>query len=212
MAKKELLFVLGVVLLFSFNTNAGERLEFKKEDIEFAQSIADKSRQISMSAIKEEWLKLQEMQGGTSLDLLTSDKREPEHGLKIFVSSSMGKELLKNYIKQAKAYKATLVFNGLPEGSWRKLAELVYDITGGDEEAVSIQIDDLAFTEYGITSVPAIVLHNESSVFEQDGSDTAPVFDKVTGNIGIKRALELMVEKGELSTLAAQVLEEAKAK
>jgi len=218
MAKKELLLVLGLMLLFSFNTKAEERLEFKKEDMEFANDLANTSRQISMSAIKKEWVKLQEMQRSqtdqseTGLDLLTSNQRQEGAGVKIFVSSSMGKSLLKTYLMQAKAYKATLVFNGLPGGSWRKLSELVYEITGGDEEAVAMQIDDLAFAEYDITSVPAIVLQKEVSVFEQDGSDATPVFDKVTGNIGVKRALELMVEKGELSTLAAQVLEEAKTK
>jgi len=218
MAKKELLLVLGLMLLFSFNTKAEERLEFKKEDMEFANDLANTSRQISMSAIKKEWVKLQEMQRSqtdqseTGLDLLTSNQRQEGAGVKIFVSSSMGNSLLKTYLMQAKAYKATLVFNGLPGGSWRKLSELVYEITGGDEEAVAMQIDDLAFAEYDITSVPAIVLQKEVSVFEQDGSDATPVFDKVTGNIGVKRALELMVEKGELSTLAAQVLEEAKTK
>lgn len=218
MAKKKLLFVLGLMLSFSINTRAEERFEFKKEDMEFAKNLADSSRQISMSAIKEEWLKLQEMQRNqtdqseTGLDLLTSNQRQVGAGVKIFVSSSMGKSLLKTYLMQAKAYKATLIFNGLPGGSWRKLSELVYEITGGEEEGIAMQIDDLAFAEYDITSVPAIVLQKEVSVFEQDGSDTTPVFDKVTGNIGVKRALELMVEKGELSTLAAQVLEEAKTK
>lgn len=221
MAKKELLFVLNLMLLFSFNTKAEERFEFKKEDMEFAKELASQSRQISMSAIKEEWLKLQTMQqskngennqmGQTGLDELLPGKiGYSEYELKIFVSSSMGKELLKNYLSQAKRYKATLVFNGLPGGSWRKLSELVYEVTGGDEEGVSMQIDDLAFAEYGITSVPSFVLAKEKGVFEERGDDEfeRPSFDKVTGNIGIRRALEEIVAKGELSMLAAKILEE----
>ena len=221
MAKKELLFVLNLMLLFGFNTKAEERFEFKKEDMEFAKELASQSRQISMSAIKEEWLKLQQMQqskkggndqmGQTGLNGLSQGRMGySEYELKIFVSSSMGKELLKNYLSQAKRYKATLVFNGLPGGSWRKLSELVYQVMGGDEEGVSMQIDDLAFVEYGITSVPSFVLAKEKGVFEERGDDEfeRPSFDKVTGNIGIRRALEEMREKGELSMLAAKILEE----
>ena len=221
MAKKELLFVLNLTLLFGFNTKAEERFEFKKKDMEFAKELASQSRQISMGAIKEEWLKLQQMQqskkggndqmGQTGLNGLSQGRMGySEYELKIFVSSSMGKELLKNYLNQAKRYKATLVFNGLPGGSWRKLSELVYEVTGGEEGGVSMQIDDLAFVEYGITSVPSFVLAKEKGVFEERGDDEfeRPSFDKVTGNIGIRRALEEMREKGELSMLAAKILEE----
>ena len=73
-----------------------------------------------------------------------------------------------------------------------------------------MQIDDLAFVEYGITSVPSFVLAKEKGVFEERGDNEfeLPSFDKVTGNIGIRRALEEIVAKGELSMLAAKILEE----
>ena len=222
MAQEKLLPILILLLLFGLNSQAEERFEFKKEDIEFAKGLAAKSRQISMNAIKEKWLELQQIQqskngenGELVLDELLPDRMGYlEHELKIFVSSSMGKELLKNYLNQAKRYKATLVFNGLPLGSWRKLSELVYEVTGGDEEGVSMQIDDLALKEYGITSVPSFVLAKEKGVFEEGADDEhgGASFDKVIGNIGIRRALEQMVENGELSMLAAKILEEAKSK
>ena len=121
---------------------------------------------------------------------------------------------VKNYLNQAKNYKAILVFNGLPSGSWHKLSELVYEVTGGDEEGVAMQINDLAFTEYGITSVPTFVLSKENGVFEEGAGDEHQLasFDKVIGNIGIRRALEDMVAKGELSNIAAKILEEARSK
>jgi type-F conjugative transfer system pilin assembly protein TrbC len=225
MAQEKLLPVLILLLLFSFNTKAEGRFEFKKEDMEFAKELAATSRKISMTAIKEEWVKLQQMQQSrngengqidqTGLDeLLTYGDGYFGYELKIFVSSSMGKELLKNYLNQAKRYKATLVFNGLPGGSWRKLSELVYEITGGNEEGVSMQIDDLAFAEYGVNSVPAFVLAKEKGVFEEGADDDvdSKAFDKVIGNIGIRRALEEMVAKGELSTHASKILERAQSK
>ena len=47
-------------------------------------------------------------------------------------------------------------------------------------------------------------------MFEEKGDDEfeRPSFDKVIGNIGIRRALEEMREKGELSMLAEKILEE----
>jgi hypothetical protein len=144
MAQKKLLFFLILLLLFSFAALAEEGLVFKKEDMNFAEQIARKSRQITMSVIAEKWLELQKMlqSKGAENDQPSFDELLPSnvglsgHELKIFVSNSMGKELLKHYLIQAKKYKATLVFNGLPGGSWRKLSELVYEITGESEEGV----------------------------------------------------------------------------
>ena len=92
---------------------------FKQEDMDFAQRFARRSRQISMVAIKEKWQELQQQiqtsEGG--LDNIEEACQVGSHTLRVFVSSSMNKQLLKNYIEQAKRYKAVLVFNGLPNGS-----------------------------------------------------------------------------------------------
>ncbi len=104
MAQEKLLPLLILMIMFCLNTKAEERFEFKKEDIEFAKDLASKSRQISMNAIKEKWLELQQMQQNkkgkndqVGLDELLTDRIEySEYELKIFVSNSMGKELLKN--------------------------------------------------------------------------------------------------------------------
>jgi conjugal transfer pilus assembly protein TrbC len=104
--------------------------------------------------------------------------------------------LLKNYLEQSKKYAGTLVFRGLPDGSWRKLSELVYEITEGRDEDTAIQIDDIAFSEFGISSVPTFVLVKEEDVFASNSSEVkSKEFIKVSGNIGIKRALEMMHEE-----------------
>lgn len=210
MAQKELLFFLVLMLTFALNTGASERFEFKKEDMDFAQDFARRSRQISMLAIKKKWQDLQE-QTRTSEDNLDSieSSLKTSHTLRVFVSSSMSKQLLKNYIEQAKKYKAVLVFNGLPNGSWRELAELIYQITGGTAENTAVQLDDISFKEYGITSVPSFVLSSEEDVFNQ--ADQLQ-YDKVVGNIGIKRALEEMLKHGDLSEVAGKILNEARLK
>jgi len=79
---------------------------------------------------------------------LDFDVRE-ESGVtfRIFVSNGMSKNLLKSYVKLAKKYNAILVFNGLPNGSWHKLSQLVTEISGDKPELVALQIDDEAFAK-----------------------------------------------------------------
>lgn len=212
MAQEKLLFILVLLLFFSSNAKAQREFEFSKSDLEFASSISQIARQSSMSAIKEKWRELLAMRASsqanqsesgvadTELDFI----RQPTKLVKIFVSSSMPKELLKNYLEQAKKYKATLVFRGLQDGSWRKTSELIYEITGGKDEGASIQLDDMAFNQYSVTSVPTFVLVNEKDVFEASGrADDEAEFDKVIGNVGIKRALELMASGGDNQDTAA---------
>ncbi len=216
MAQKKLLPVLVLLLLFGSNASANEQFEFNKSDLEFANNISQIARQSSMSAIKEKWQELLAMREGNKTNqkgLNISDDTEldsllkPSASLKVFVSSSMPKELLKTYLEQAKKYNATLVFRGLPEGSWRGLSELVYELTDGKDEGASIQLDDLAFSQYEVTSVPTFVLVNEKDVFEASGmADDEAEFDKVSGNIGIRRALEMMGSQGDNQDIAAMRL------
>jgi len=225
MAQKKLLLLL-VLMLFCGNaiatpskeqdeTCCNARFEFKKEDLEYAKDIRKRSMQMNMPTIKKKWYELQEMLGldvnqardgiesasSDDLDDLTSDT-----SLRIFVSSSMSMNLLKSYAKSAKKYNAILVFQGLPSGSWRKLSDLVSEISGNDNNAIAMQIDDEAFKKFDITNVPSFVLAKEEDVFSENPKIT---FDKVTGSIGIKKALELFKDHGELAEIAQDRLIEA---
>ena len=129
--------------------------------------------------------------------------------LKVFISSSMGLELLKTYVRQAKRYGGVLVFNGLPDNSWVKLNKTVTEIVG-DEEGVGIQIDPEEFDRFNIKTVPAFVLIKEADLItgtSEEPAEDKVIYDKVTGNIGIETALRLFAEKGELSLEAEAKLE-----
>lgn len=199
-----------------------EQFDLAKNDTEFVLDITENSRQMTLSAIKAKWLELKKMlqgskskestqhntQGGI-LSEVTDSGIDSKWGttFRIFVSSSMSKNLLKSYAKQAKKYDAVLVFNGLPRGSWQELSKLVMEISR-DEHDVTIQIDDEAFAQFNIREVPSFVLSKEEDVFAEHPKVT---FDKVTGSIGIRRVLELFQEQGQLQEIATSKLEEGEA-
>jgi len=228
MAQKKLLFMVTVLIFIfsSVNTNAeaGEELLAEKvavADRERFKGIIDKSREIVMNAIAEKYRELL-MLRGQQQDGLTehnSLRGLDEQGrnyrdssiLKVFVSSSMGTELLKTYAKEARCYGGVLVFNGLPDNSWVKLNKTVMEIVG-NEEGVGIQIDPEEFDRFNIKTVPAFVLIKEADWITGTSEEMAEdrvIYDKVTGNIGTEAALRLFAEQGELGAMARAKAENA---
>ena len=209
MAQEKLLFYV-MVLLFCSPTALGDgRYKFKKEDLDFAKDLTKESRQISLREIHVKWLELQNMLGNIKeenkqdnkifSDLDYSHEQEWGTSFRIFVSSSMSKNLIKNYAITAKRYGGVLVFKGLPGNSWRRLSELVTEISGDKPELIAMQIDDEAFAQFNITEVPSFVLSKEEYMFAENPKVS---FDKVTGSIGIRRALEMFTEQGQLKDIA----------
>jgi type-F conjugative transfer system pilin assembly protein TrbC len=213
MAQKKLLLLLISLLFVSTKVLADEKFEFKAEDLEYAKDLTKRTMQMNMPTIKEKWYDLQEMLGhevnrsNGRIDagsINDTDELTSNTSLRIFVSSSMSINLLKSYAKSAKKYKAVLVFQGLPDGSWHKLSNLVSEISGNDNAAIAMQIDDEAFNQFEITNVPSFVLAKEEDVFSENPKVT---FDKVTGSIGIKKALEVFADAGQIADIARDHLE-----
>ena len=227
MAQEKLLLVLAVLipmfLMANSNAEAGEELLAEKvaeADRDRLKGLIEKSQEIVMNAIAEKYkelLMLRQQQDGlaehnslTGSGGLDRDYRDSSI-LKVFVSSSMGPELLKTYVRQAKRYGGVLVFNGLPDNSWVKLNKTVTEIVG-NEEGVGIQIDPEESDRFNIKTVPAFVLIKEADLItgtSEEPAEDKVIYDKVTGNIGIETALRLFAEKGELGLEAQAKLENA---
>ena len=227
MAQKKLLFMVAVVIfiLFLVNTNAEAKAELLVEyvaekDKNYFKDIAHESQAIVMSTIAEKYrelLMLRQQQDGlaehnslTDLDEQGRNYRDSST-LKVFVSSSMGRELLKTYVKEAKRYGAVLVFNGLPGNSWVKLNKTVMEMVE-DQEGVGIQIDPEEFDRFNIKTVPAFVLIKEADWItgtSEEMVEDRVIYDKVTGNIGTEAALRLFAEQGELGAMARAKAENA---
>ena len=196
-----------IIALQGATAQASEQFKLKQKDLDFAEdltwaeSLASQSKKQAMENIRKHCVA-----GGKCL---AEQPEESDISMQVFVSSSMGKELLKRYVAQAKYYQVPLILRGLPGESWRELAKLIYSITKGEEDGVLIQIDDLAFDNFAIKSVPSFTLARSVDVFASSGERTQ-IYDRVTGNIGIKRALEIIAKEGDLKDEAMSILERKK--
>lgn len=178
------------------------------EDIEFARSLARTTKEHVRSGMKE---KYQELRGlkeranrGEGDDEVLAQDQESDSVLRIFVSSSMSKNLLKSYYKEARRYKGHLVFNGLPSGSFKELTSLAQEIAG-DEEIGGMEIDDEAFKEFGIEKVPSIVLSSKGdNSFGDEKTETR--YDRISGAVSIRFALSEFASKGDLRLEARRIL------
>lgn len=187
--------LIGLLVVLVISSNVQICLASDSNE-EWASGLARNAQTISMNAIKD-------LMNDPGFDqTLKEEVLRPRPALQIFVSSSMPKQLLKVYAREAKLYGGTLVFRGLPGGSIHKLTDLVMEIS--DEDSSPMQIDDEAFTAFGIEVVPAIVLAKPAPIFS--GKTESEKFDKVTGGVTIKASLELFAKSGDMREEARSLL------
>ncbi len=225
MAKEKLLCLL-VVLLFSSshltiaqnisNTNSEllnnvKNIEVTDQQQDWAKELGHAGQILTREAILQKLRELDEQhclkQGQNCSDKELWDKELINPAvLKIFVSSGMPGNLLKIYHQQAVKYGGTLVFKGLPNGSFKELSKLVMSISENGE-AGSMQIDDEAFDQFGINVVPAILLVKQEGYLDGCfGKSCKVTYDKIIGSISVKKALEKFTINGDLSQEAERLL------
>lgn len=190
------LITLLFVLLMSLNAKSGGIAESKILESDILES------EIPEDAIPESYMPEDE--------IIESSVPNKPYALRVFVSSSMPINLLKSYALEAKKYNATLVFKGLPNGSFKELSKLVLAMrdegSEDDNDMSSIQIDDEAFDRFGVTSVPSIVLSDESTCETPDLCKLA--YDKIDGSLEIKTALEKFATSGDMKSAAARIMKQ----
>lgn len=216
MEEEELLRALILALiLFNVIPKAYASLE---KDNHFANSYAKDARQLVIENAKQELLNFErdnESSGVLNLNDLTYELQTQKPKLLVFVSTSMPETLIKSYYNEAAKFGAVLVFKGLPNGSFREHAELILKLQGDQPQikdnallssnklAGSI-IDDESFRKYAVERVPTIALIQEEECFDHASCKTT--YDIISGNIGIKGALEEFAKAGELSNEAFKLL------
>ena len=124
----------------------------------------------------------------------------------MFASFGLSDSLLRQMLDYAKIYNGVIVLRGLKNNSFKQTAEHVQRLSKEGEEAAII-IDPTLFKQFEVERVPAYILAKQEKC--PVGLSCKPSYDKITGNITPKYALEKFVEKGELF-LEAKALLEAK--
>lgn len=110
-----------------------------------------------------------------------------------FVSFSMPDEVLAPLIEQATAYGIPAHLRGMVNGDMRQTANAVLRLVK-DRQQGGVSINPMAFTRYGITAVPALV------VTCGEGSD------RIAGNLALDAALTKIAEAGTCQEIARRLL------
>lgn len=122
-------------------------------------------------------------------DLVTRDTQlnlDTRHQAEIiaFVSFSMPRESIKQWLGEAELYGASLNIRGLIENSMPKTMTRLQQLIDENHNQGGINIDPELFELYGIQKVPAVIVR------QHPGEDSP--FDIVYGTSSIKEALQLI--------------------
>lgn len=132
------------------------------------------------------------------IDNLASQQREstrdkPSEGAVYFISFSIPDEGLKRMLHETHRYGIPATLRGLVNNDMKATTDAVMGLVkAGITEGV--QIDPTLYSQYGIRSVPALVVRCKAG------------FDVIQGNIRLKQALEKVVEKGDCADTARKLL------
>jgi type-F conjugative transfer system pilin assembly protein TrbC len=143
----------------------------------------------------------------TMLQSLTQGKSSTEPNFYIFISFSLSKQNLAEMMSFAKNYQGQLVLRGLKNNSFKQTTAYLQEIGLTGEES-GVMIDPVLFDTYKITEVPSYVLSN--SELCPPNISCKPIYDKLTGNVTAKFALEKFAKSGDLMDEAGFILELAR--
>lgn len=114
-----------------------------------------------------------------------------------FVSLGIPREGLLPMLKDARRYNIPPTLRGLVNNDMRQTAAVMFELNKEDKDA-GVQIDPTLFSQYQITTVPALVV-------------TCPGhYDVIRGSFPLQKALEKVAESGDCAATARQLLEAAR--
>ena len=162
-------------------------LTITKENQELANELIEKSQGIINESL------------GISHDKVHGNKSYTD--FLIFASFSLGEKNLENIIKLASDYNGAVILRGFKNGSFKETAAFLSKFSQDKE---GVLIDPNLFIEYEITKVPTFVLTKPCNEGLQASCKT--VFDKLTGMVSPRYALEKFSSSGELAREAQERL------
>lgn len=166
------------------------------DDLQNINIAASNAQQLSSCAALEEEPVVQPQLTTQIVEPVNTQNQTTTH-LLVFVSFSMPKPALKEWLIQAEKAKARVLIRGLYNGSLRQTIQKIQELVV-ETKTSGMEIDPVSFTDYAINSVPAVVL---SSNIKGDAD-----FDVVYGNGGLFAALEQIETHGSQKQYVAGYL------
>ncbi|EJK7812627.1 type-F conjugative transfer system pilin assembly protein TrbC, partial [Escherichia coli] len=123
-----------------------------------------------------------------------AQKDKPQQGAVYFVSFSIPEEGLKRMLGETRHYGIPATLRGMVNNDLKTTAEAVLSLVK-DGATDGVQIDPTLFSQYGIRSVPALV------VFCSQGHDI------IRGNLRVRQALEKVAATGDCRQVAQGLLD-----
>lgn len=125
-----------------------------------------------------------------------AQQSKPNSGAVYFVSFSIPEEGLLRMLHEARHYGIPATLRGLVNNDMKQTVDAVARLVqGGATEGV--QIDPTLYSQYGINSVPALVVRCEKG------------FDVIRGNLKLEEALQKIVSQGDCAGEAQQLSDRA---
>lgn len=101
----------------------------------------------------------------------------------IFVSFSMPKESIKNWISEAQSLHAPVILRGFVNNSFKETVTAIANLIQDKKAHGGLQIDPILFKLYHITEVPAVIrVHDDT-------------YDVLYGNVSLDYALKKLREE-----------------
>ncbi|HBQ2308962.1 TPA: type-F conjugative transfer system pilin assembly protein TrbC [Klebsiella pneumoniae] len=123
-----------------------------------------------------------------------ANQEKPAEGALYFVSFSIPEEGLKRMLHETRQYGIPATLRGLVNNDMRTTTDAVLQLVK-DGVTDGVQIDPTLYTQYGIRSVPSLVVRCQAE------------YDVVRGNIHVKQALEKVAQTGDCAQVARQMLD-----
>ena len=120
--------------------------------------------------------------------LSASEEKAPT--VLVFASFSMPQATIKHLAADLKKVGGALVIRGLINNSFKETAITLQKL--GER----VLLDPTLFEKFSITSVPTFI------IFEGDLKDEQPPYDRISGNVSLRFALEKVAQEGEIKSVA----------
>lgn len=195
-----LLLMLNGAVMASDKVNMSENRQFLKQQETLSQQLREKP-DTRLQAWAEQQVRANPLQHSDNqfLDEVVrrqqaAQKDKPQQGAVYFVSFSIPEVGLKRMLGETRHYGIPATLRGMLNNDLKATAEAVLALVK-DGATDGVQIDPTLFSQYGIRSVPALV------VFCSQGHDI------IRGNLRVRQALEKVAATGDCRQVAQGLLD-----